>query len=129
MDVDKQITANFNCPFRSVSDMGRLKWSSELALAKGQLQIVANGTEAVFVTEGMGTGTFALGRGQNRIEATLVGSSGKPGTWRLELSPAVLRSGSLRVVAGKVAVVTNTGVMFRLNGTTGERIVLTFESR
>ena len=52
-----------------------------------------------------------------------------PGQWRFELgSTASLEPGSLRVVAGNVALVTGDAVVFRLSGRPGERIVFTFRA-
>jgi len=67
-------------------------------------------------------------RGVNRVEAVLVRGAGRPGTWRFDLSnqPA-MKPGSLRVVAGTVALITNDAVVFWLQGKPGERIVFAFE--
>jgi hypothetical protein len=66
-----------------------------------------------------------------RVEAQLVEAHGRPGTWRFELEPggeALVRSGSLRVVAGSVVEVGPRAVTFRLQGRAGERVVFTFRS-
>ena len=66
--------------------------------------------------------------GVNRVEAVLVRGSGRSGTWRFDFSGAsTFKPGSLRVVAGTVAVITGDTVVFRLQGKPGERVVFTFE--
>jgi hypothetical protein len=52
------------------------------------------------------------------------------GSWRFELAGTEgLQRGSLRVVAGDVALVTDEAIVFRLAGRPGERIVFTFRTR
>jgi hypothetical protein len=107
----------------------RLAWNSQLDVADGSGQVVVNGSTAVFSGPGRST-AMALGqRGENRIEAQLVQGSGRPGTWRFELgSTASLEPGSLRVVAGNVAMISGDAVVFRLGGRPGERVVFTFKT-
>jgi hypothetical protein len=50
--------------------------------------------------------------------------SGK-GTWRFDL--VGIRPGSVRAIAGTVAVITETSVVFRMDGRAGERVVFTFD--
>jgi hypothetical protein len=58
--------------------------------------------------------------GENRLEMQIVDSAGVPGLWRVTIGPA----GSLvRIIAGEGQVVGN-GVIFRLKGVAGERVVL-----
>ena len=68
------------------------------------------------------TTTSASRRSSSRARA-------KPGTWKFELAPtASLQPGSIRVIAGYVAVLTSDAVTFRLTGQPGERIVFTFKT-
>ncbi len=64
--------------------------------------------------------------GENRVEATLVQATGQPGLWRFELGAGA--SGSLRVIAGEVTLVTPEAVVFRMKGRPGERVVFTFRA-
>jgi hypothetical protein len=124
-------------PFRLTSRSGgpapivvrRLAWASQLDVAGATGQVVVNSATAVFAAGGRST-AMALGlRGENRIEAQLVQGSGQSGTWRFELgSTASLEPGSLRVVAGNVALVSGDAVVFRLSGRPGERVVFTFRT-
>jgi hypothetical protein len=93
-------------------------------------QVVVNGTAAVYSGTGRSSAVAAGRRGQNRIEAQLVAAAGKPGTWRFDLgaTPGMV-GGSVRVIAGDVALVTADSVVFRLRGTSGERVVFTFETK
>ena len=69
------------------------------------------------------------GKGENRVEALVVQGAGQPGTWRLELGGTTsFRAGSLRIVAGEVALITADAVAFRLTGKPGERVVFTFRT-
>ena len=68
--------------------------------------------------------------GENRVEATLVQATGQPGLWRFELgAEQSLEPGSLRVIAGEVALVTPDSMAFRMKGRPGERVVFTFHAR
>src|SRR5262249_5543754 len=85
----------------------RLAGNSQLDGPGASGQVVVNGPPAVFSGPGRST-AMALGqRGENRIEAQIVQGGGRPGTWRFELgSTASLEPGSLRVVAGNVAMIS-----------------------
>jgi hypothetical protein len=72
---------------------------------------------------------LALAHGETRIEATVVRAAGKAGKWRFDLAPGAVRPGSLRVVAGDVALVTDSEIVFRLKGMAGERVVFAFKSQ
>jgi hypothetical protein len=67
--------------------------------------------------------------GDNRVEAQLVQAQGQAGLWRFELAGDRAVAGSLRVIAGQVALVTGDVVVFRLKGQPGERVVFTFTGR
>jgi hypothetical protein len=107
----------------------RLAWNSQLDVPEASGQVVVNGSTAVFSGPGRST-AMALGqRGENRIEAQIVQGGGRPGTWRFELgSTASLEPGSLRVVAGNVAMISADAIVFRLSGRPGERVVFTFKT-
>jgi hypothetical protein len=62
-----------------------------------------------------------------RIEGSIQSASGKPGTWRFELAGS-FEAGSLRVLAGDVALLTPDVVVFRLSGRAGERVIFTFSA-
>ena len=66
-------------------------------------------------------------RGTNTLTASVVATSGEPGTWRFALDPIV--PGSLRIVSGHVLTREPDGVVFRLAGHVGERVELTFVLR
>jgi hypothetical protein len=102
---------------------------SQLDVAKGAGQVVVNGSSAVFARPGR-QGAVATGRrGENRVEAQLVEGAG-PGSWRFELAGTPgYEPGSLRVVAGEVALVAGDAVVFRMAGRAGERVVFTFRTR
>jgi hypothetical protein len=97
-------------------------------MEKAELQVMANGTTRVVVREGDMAGLLALADGENRIEATVVRAAGKPGQWRFDLAGAV-KPGSLRVLAGDVVLVTDSEIVFRLQGKTGESVVFVFKSQ
>jgi hypothetical protein len=116
-------------PARSGVAARRLAWASDLSLEDGAGQVIANGQSAVFASRGRSTAVANGRRGENRIEAQLVQAAGKPGTWKFEMAPtASLQPGSIRVIAGEVALLTGDTVTFRLKGQPGERIVFTFKT-
>jgi hypothetical protein len=129
--VPPTTTTSTFAPLRPSSAGGgqSLSWSSQLDVAGASGQVVVNSASTAFSTAGRSSAVAEGRKGQNRIEAQLVEGSGKPGTWRFEFggTPS-FRAGSLRVVAGDVAVVTGDAVTFRLKGTPGERVVFTFET-
>jgi hypothetical protein len=107
----------------------RIAWASELDLDGGSGQLIVNGEAAAFATRGRSTGAAVGRRGVNRIEAQVVEAAGKPGTWRFELgTTGSLEAGSVRVIAGEVALVTESAIVFRLKGRPGERVVFAFRT-
>jgi hypothetical protein len=105
-----------------------LSWGSHLDVPEATGQVVVNGAAAVFAGRGRST-ALATGRtGENRVEAQLVQGAGKPGTWRFDLPAASLVPGSLRVLAGDVALLSGESVVFRLSGRAGERVVFSFRT-
>jgi uncharacterized repeat protein (TIGR02543 family) len=105
-----------------------LSWSSQLDVPDAEGQVVMNGRLAAPARPGIAALAMETRPGTNRVEAALVRGGGRPGTWRFDFSgQAAFKPGSLRVVAGAVALITSDAVVFRLQGTAGERVVFTFE--
>jgi hypothetical protein len=100
--------------------------TSDLGVPGGRGQIVLDGIEAFFPKAGLTPLVVTRRSGRSRVEAFLVEADGHPGTWRFEVPGA--KAGSLRVVAGEVALVTADALVFRLKGRAGERVVFTFDS-
>jgi PKD domain-containing protein len=101
-------------------------WSSDLSI-DGRLQVVVNGASPAFPGRGRGFGSARLVDGENRVEAVVVESAGKPGLWRIDLKPSeAILAGSLRVVSGEAVLVGPASATFRLSGNQGERIVFSF---
>jgi hypothetical protein len=107
----------------------RVAWASELDVEGASGQIVVNGEAAAFAAHGRSAGAVLGRRGVNRVEGQVVEAAGKPGTWRFELNTtSTLEAGSIRVIAGEVALVTDSAVVFHLKGRPGERIAFTFRA-
>jgi hypothetical protein len=104
----------------------RVVWTSDLRVPGGRGQIVMNGTASVAPGEGRAYAVTPSVKGENRLEATLVNASGKPGTWRFEFTGNSVKPGSIRVIAGEASLVAGGAIEFRLKGTPGERIVFAF---
>jgi hypothetical protein len=104
-------------------------WTSDLQIEGGRGQVVVNGASATQPGVGRAYAVSPAVKGDNRVEATLVTAAGKPGSWRFEFGANSLETGSLRVVAGEVQLVTDNAVVFRLKGTPGERLVFTFRRK
>jgi PKD repeat protein len=131
LDADKLVTVDTFIVFTGDAEtsIAPLAWSTELQVPDGEGQIVTNGRAASEVGPGLATLTAGSRAGTNRVEAVLVRGAGRPGTWRFDFGgQSAFKSGSLRVVAGAVALVTADTVVFRLQGKPGERIVFTFET-
>jgi hypothetical protein len=107
----------------------RVAWTSELNLEGGSGQVVVNGESAAFAGRGRSAGAALGRRGVNRVEAQVVEAAGTPGTWRFELdTTGSLQPGTIRVIAGEIALVTESAVVFRLKGRPGERVVFSFRT-
>ena len=107
----------------------RLAWASQLEVEGASGQVVVNGEAASFAGRGRSTAVAMGRRGENRVEAQLVQGAGRPGTWRFDLgSTGSLAKGSVRVIAGEVALITPDAVIFRMKGQPGERVVFSFRT-
>jgi hypothetical protein len=102
--------------------------SSQLEVPAGSGQVVINGQAVSYQRPGRSQSLAAARPGPGRLEATLVTASGHPGTWRFEMAGA-FESGSLRAIAGDVAMVTADAIVFRISGRVGERVVLGFQMK
>jgi len=124
-------TACTGYPYPVFQDVRRgLAWQSDLQVEGGRLQLIVNGSAVSYPNAGRAYGMAALVEGTNRVEATLVEGRGKAGVWRFELYGALaILPGSLRVVAGDVVTLAGSSATFRLKGTPGERIALTFDKK
>jgi hypothetical protein len=105
----------------------RVAWASELDLEGGSGQVLVNSESVAFAGRGRSAGAALGRRGVNRVEAQVVEAAGTPGTWRFELdTTGSLQPGTIRVIAGEVALVTESAIVFRLKGRRGERVVFSF---
>ena len=122
--------ADFGCPSFSGASTGQQRvegWSSDLTVEGGRLQVIVNGAAPAFPERGRAFGTSSLVNGENRVEAVLVETAGKPGLWRIDFNPSEsVVEGSLRVISGEAVLLGASSATFRLSGREGERIVFTF---
>ena len=115
---------------RVIPGVATLSWTSHLDVEAASGQVVVNGASVVYSGTGRSNAASTGRLGQNRFEAQLVRSAGKPGTWRFDLGASqMMVGGSLRVIAGEVALVTADAIVFRMHGTQGERVVFSFETK
>lgn len=103
-----------------------LAFSSELDLEGGEGQVVVDGSTATFQRRGSSEAALPEGRVLHRIEATVVSADGRAGTWRFRLG--AVAPGTLRIVAGNGTLAGDDGLVFRLTGKPGERLVFAFRS-
>jgi PKD repeat protein len=102
-------------------------WVSHLEVADASGQVVLNRGRLMMATTGISRQSAALRHGENRIDAQLVRGTGKPGVWRFDLGATEgFEPGSLRVLEGEVALLTDRIVVFRLKGQAGERVAFSF---
>jgi hypothetical protein len=105
----------------------RLVWSSDLRVDGARLQVVVNGHASAYPERGRSFATAEMKDGDNRFEATVVDSSGKAGTWTVDLAGSqAVQPGSIRVLSGEVESIGATAVTFKLKGMRGERLAFTF---
>jgi hypothetical protein len=109
------------------NESGGVSWWSELSVPGATGQVVLNGAHALFQEAGALAQSVEARPGWQRLEAQLVSSKGRPGTWRFELRGSV-EPGSLRVIAGQVLLLTDRAVTFRIGGQPGERFVIVFRT-
>jgi hypothetical protein len=102
-------------------------WTSELALAGGRGEVIADGAAVLFPGPGRSDLVLPARPGRNRVEAVLVEGSA-PGEWRFTLASGSIRAGSLRVLAGEAAAAGPQMLLFRLRGRPGERLVFAFDA-
>jgi len=102
--------------------------SSQLEMPDGSGQVVLNGQAVFYQRPGRGQSSAAARPGPGRLEATIVTASGRPGTWRFEMSGG-FEPGSLRAIAGEVVMVTADAIVFRIVGRVGERVVFGFQMK
>jgi hypothetical protein len=133
MNANKNVTVNFDLLAAAKSEPPAagysLGWTIQLDVPDAVGQVVFNG-QAVQVTRGPSQAAATARDGDNLVEAQLVESRDKPGTWRFEAQEAeAMEPGSLRVLRGAVALVTPTAVVFRLTGQRGEEVAFTYRPR
>jgi hypothetical protein len=66
--------------------------------------------------------------GKHRIEAVMTRGGSEPGRWRFDFAqePRLVR-GSLRVQQGNVEAVDGSAIVFRVSGSSGERLAFNFD--
>lgn len=133
MDSNKNVIVNFDLLATSKSEPPvaghSLDWTMQLDVPDGVGQVAFNG-QAVQVTRGVSQAAATASGGDNLVEAQLVESRDRPGTWRFEAHEAeAIEPGSLRVLRGAVALATPTALVFRLTGQRGEEIAFSYRLR
>ena len=112
------------------SQRSNLNWSSELTVRGGRGQVTFNGTSGSFSGAGRSQASSIVQAGTNVVEALLVAGSGRAGTWRFDLgNTGDLERGSIEVRMGQVELLTESSIVFRLNGSVGERVSFSFRVR
>jgi len=106
-----------------------VRWASQLDVPQGVGQVVFDGRALAFPEGGSYHADVAGPCGERRIEALLVRSAGQPGEWRFELAGPGFVPGSVRPLAGPVTQVSGSGVVARLGGAAGERVVFVFRTQ
>jgi len=110
----------------AASPTATASWRSELAVPGAHGRIVVDGAQAAWTSPGGAAMAASLGPGPHQLEAVIVDGKGRPGSWRFDLSGLGVIPGSIRTVAGEVALVGPDHVTFRFAGEPGERAAFTF---
>lgn len=131
MDADKLVTLdtlrNLHGGIRSSAKAPALV--SQLEVPGGEARVILNGRVVSSVRVGPMPLATERSAGTNHVEGVIVRGSGRPGGWRFDLSGhRSFRPGSLRALAGAVALLAGDSVVFALQGKPGERIAFTFEA-
>ena len=106
-----------------------LAWLNELNVPGAVGQVLINGATTVLFNQGIYNATVPVQDGENRVQAQIMSSTGRPGTWRFSF-PAVesfLRR-SFRVIEGQAVDITEHSITFRLRGEPGEKVQFTFQA-
>jgi hypothetical protein len=123
-------TVNFNLQCAGIASASTLSWTSDLAMEGARGQLAVNGQMRMASGEGRTFSRADARPGENRVEGTIVAATGKPGTWRFELTAdESVAPGTLRAVTGKVVEISDHLIVFQLTGQAGERIAFTLRSR
>jgi hypothetical protein len=104
-----------------------IQWSSQLEAAGSAGRVSLNGS---LLASGPGKqqGAAQAKRDENRVDGEVVQGGSRAGLWRFELSEGVA-PGSVRVLAGDALEVNDAAIVFRVGGTTGERVSFVFRPR
>jgi hypothetical protein len=102
-------------------------WTAQLEASGSAGRVSLNGA---LLANGPGKqeGSAQASRQENRVDAELVQGGSRPGLWRFDFSAGVA-PGSVRVLAGDAVEVSDNAVVFRIAGTTGERVGFVFRPR
>jgi hypothetical protein len=107
----------------------RVSWSSELRAEGATGRLILNEAIHVVVSEGRTQGSELLRPGQHRVEAHVLSAAG-PGVWEFDFAGAEgFEPGSLEVLEGQAALVTDERAVFQISGRAGERLAFTFKVR
>ena len=106
-----------------------MAFSSQLDVAGGSGQVVVNGTSLAFAGDGRSVASARPPRREPRRGPAGPGRGGRTVALRAGQHGEGVEAGSLRVVAGEVALVSSDAIVFRMSGKPGERVVFTFRSR
>src|SRR5262249_11729614 len=106
-----------------------VSWASALEVPEAVGQVVFDGRASAFPSAGAYSAEVAGPCGERRIQALPVRSRGQPARCRLALSGPGLVPGSRRPLAGPVGQVTPNGLVARLAGAAGERIVFLYRTQ
>jgi hypothetical protein len=104
-----------------------LHWSSQLQAAGSAGRVSLNGG-LIAIGPGKQEGVAQTRHDENRVDGEVVQGGSRPGLWRFDFSEGVA-PGSVRILAGDALEVSDDAVVFRLGGTTGERVSFTFRPR
>lgn len=120
----------FNSNFCEVGGPAQARpfhWSSQLE-APGSVGRVSLNAALIAIGPGKQQGAAQAKREENRVDGELVQGGSRPGVWRFDFSEGAA-PGSVRILAGDALEVNDNAVVFRLGGTTGERVSFVFRPR
>jgi hypothetical protein len=104
-----------------------LAWTSSFEMQSGAATLVLNNSSTHRFQQGQSAAQGKAVANENRIDVVFDRES-SAGIWRFQLARSTMWDpAGVRIIEGEALAITQTGIIFRLKGTPGERVSFTFD--